>query len=83
MVVIISVMFIVCFSPMCINLLAVAFEPEFSFGGKYLKITLIFGGVGLILESINSSMNIFVYYNMSSRYRDSYQRVFCNIKLSM
>lgn len=80
MVVIISVLFISCFIPLSMFMLAVAFEPELSLNGKYLNIGLILVGLGFVLESINSSVNIFIYYIMSSKYRVTFRVLFCQEK---
>lgn len=76
MVVMISTVFIICFIPVCVIMLAAVFEPELSFGGKYLKISILFCSLGFVLESVNSSMNIFIYYHMSSRYRAIFREMF-------
>lgn len=72
----ISTLFIVCFIPFCISTLVAAFEPEVSYGGKYIKVGILLVGFSLLLESINSSMNIFIYFHMSSNYRDVFRKVF-------
>lgn len=46
---------------------------KLSFGGRYLKVTLRLGGLLLVLESVNSSVNIFIYYRMSSIYREVFR----------
>lgn len=77
MVVIISSLFIVCFIPVSITFIAMTINLEFSVDGKYQNINLITIGIGLLLESINSASNIFIYYNMSSRYQAVFRQVFC------
>lgn len=74
-VMVISTLFIFCFVPFCITLLAAAFEPELTLGGKHFKVVLILCGIGFVMESINSSTNIFIYYYMSSKYRDIFLSV--------
>lgn len=76
MVVIISALFIVCFVPCAVISLSVVFEPEINVGGKYVNIGIILAGVGVLLESINSSGNIFIYYLMSSKYRETFHVIF-------
>lgn len=75
-VVMISTLFIVCCTHVCILIVVVAFDPAVSFGGKYFKIALITGGLGFLLESINSSCNIFIYLHMSSKYRETFLNIF-------
>lgn len=78
MVVMISVLFISCFIPLSILMLALAFEPGLSLNGKYLNLGILLAGLGFVLESINSSVNIFIYYSMSSKFRDAFLVVFCD-----
>lgn len=77
MVVMISALFIACFIPTSIIMLAVAFEPELTVGGKYISVGFYLGGLGMLLESINSSVNIFIYYHMGSRFRGAFVTIFC------
>lgn len=58
-------------------MLILAFIPELYVGGSYLRVGIILGGLVLLLESINSSANIFIYYHMSSKYRTVFQTLFC------
>lgn len=76
MVVMISSLFIACFVPISFTFVGMCLEPEFSLSGKYRELLFIIGGVGLILETINSSVNIFIYYHLSSRYRFMFQQIF-------
>lgn len=76
MVVMISTLFIICFIPICIIILAVAFEPRLFYGGRYFKIAVMLGGFSFVLESVNSSSNIFIYYHMSRKYRDTLRKMF-------
>lgn len=77
MVVMISSLFISCFLPMTIIMLVVAFEPEIAVGGKDFYIGMYLSSAGVLMESINSSVNIFIYYNMGSKYRNAFTAVFC------
>lgn len=81
MVVMMSVLFIVCFIPANIIVVSFAYEPALSFGGRYLYLTIMLGALGLILESINSSANIFIYYSMSSKFRETFREVFVSCKV--
>lgn len=76
MVVMISTLYICCFIPVNILTVLFAYEPDISLGGKYFSLTIILSSFGLILESINSSVNIFIYYRMSSKYRDTLHKIF-------
>lgn len=76
MVVMISTLFIVCFVPVSLVFIAMSLEPELSVAGKYRKILIIVAVLGVLLESVNSSVNIFVYYRMSSKYRTTIRELF-------
>lgn len=80
MVVTISTLFIICFIPINISMLAMAFDPELSFSGKHFNIVVVLSGLSLLLESINSSMNVFIYYKMSTKYRETLDDIFCRKK---
>lgn len=77
MVVTISTVFIVCFVPVSAMSMVIFIDPRFSIGGTFMNMLLLIGGLGFVLESINSSVNIFVYYQMSSKYRDVFHECFC------
>lgn len=80
MVIMISVLFISCFLPMTVFMLAMAFVPAIAIGGTYVYIGIVAGAIGTLLESINSSSNIFIYYHMSSNYKEAFQIIFCKHK---
>ena len=75
----VSVLFIVCVSPFALFRFVWLFLPEMDIGRRNQNFYL----TGLwILEPfsyVNSSFNIFVYYTMGSRYRDTF-RSLCGIK---
>lgn len=75
MVVTIAILFIACFTPITIVMLAIAFVPAMSLSGRYVQVSIILGEVTFILEGINSSMNIFIYHHMSSKYRDTFKQL--------
>lgn len=76
MVATISTLFIICFLPSAIMMLAVAFEPRLSVNGDLLNVTIIMAGITYVVESINSSMNIFIYHTMSTKYRETFRMIF-------
>jgi ABC-type Fe3+ transport system permease subunit len=78
---IVSSLFIVCFVPVNVIVLCIAFLPSMSFNGKHMGVSIILGGMGYTMESINSSMNIFIYYYMSSKYKLSFCRLFLQVKI--
>ncbi|XP_035828061.1 uncharacterized protein LOC101850033 [Aplysia californica] len=72
----ISTIFISCFCPVTVVFFFMAREPEFSIDGQYRNIFFVVFSFCFILESINSSVNIFVYYNMSTKYKDTFNVLF-------
>lgn len=76
MIVMISSLFIVCFFPVVMNFVAMTLAPEFSIDGKYRHLFMMMFGLCFTLESTNSSMNIFIYYRMSSRYKSAFRQLF-------
>lgn len=77
MVVMISVLFISCFIPITILVLIVASEPDFNSGGAQDNVSVVLGGMGFVFETVNSSSNIFIYYRMSVKYRNTFRKIFC------
>lgn len=80
MVVMISVLFIACFIPVSMAMLIIALLPDFNFGGKYVSVTIIVCNAITLLESINSSANIFIYMQMSSKYKDTFSQMFLKLE---
>lgn len=76
MVVIVSTLFIFCFIPISTFMLVLALEPQLNLGGKYQSIGITLGSISVLLESVNSSVNIFIYYHMSSKYRTTFLKIF-------
>lgn len=76
MVVMISAIFSSCFVPVTIIMMIAAFDPRFGVGGKYFYLNIVTGGTAVLLEAVNSSVNIFIYYHMSSKYRQTFLLLF-------
>ncbi|KAK3747142.1 hypothetical protein RRG08_035688 [Elysia crispata] len=76
MITLVSTIFIVCFLPTCFNLLASIYLAEYSIVGRYRNLFQVAWSFIKLFESTNSSVNIFVYYNMSSRYRKCFRELF-------
>ncbi|CAL1541310.1 unnamed protein product, partial [Lymnaea stagnalis] len=76
MVVMISTLFIVCFTPICVLFIGMTVEPGLSIDGKYHNMFFVVFSFGYILETTNSALNIFIYYNMSTKYRDVFRQLF-------
>ncbi|XP_005100340.1 allatostatin-A receptor-like [Aplysia californica] len=76
MVMMISTLFIVCFTPVSVMFIGMTVEPELSIDGQYRNLFFILFSFGFILESTNSALNIFIYYEMSSKYRTVFNHTF-------
>ena len=71
-----SVLFIVCLAPTIMVQIASFVEPEFYFTGRYYNLTHALQHVMLFFKASNSSFNFFIYYNMSTRYRETLRDIF-------
>ncbi|XP_012935195.1 uncharacterized protein LOC106011137 [Aplysia californica] len=76
MVVFISVILIVSSGPGVANLIAASIVPELSVMGRYANWHGVVWSVASLLSVVNSSVNIFVYYSMSSTYRAQFKQIF-------
>lgn len=72
----ISTLFIVCSLPVCAAFIAIISEPGLDIHGQYRKMVFVSLGFCVIVESINSSGNIFIYYHMSGRYKAVFREIF-------
>ena len=68
----IAVLFIVCISPLALVRLVWLFLPEFNVGRRYHNLYLTGLWILETLAFVNSSLNIFVYYTIGSRYRETF-----------
>ncbi len=71
-----SVLFIVCQAPTIMFQIASFVEPEFYFTGRYYNLVYLLTNVRLFFRVSNSSFNFFIYYNMSTRYRETLRDIF-------
>ncbi|GFR62968.1 chemosensory receptor A [Elysia marginata] len=77
LVVIISTVFIGSYFPSTVVFLAATAMPGFSATGKYHNLFFMACSLTYNLEAINSSVNIFIYLNMSSKYKATFDAMFC------
>ncbi|KAH9505310.1 hypothetical protein Btru_059234 [Bulinus truncatus] len=68
MLVTVSLIFIVCLIPHSSVLTALSVVRELKMGGAYFDIALVCYSFTLLMETINCSVSILVYYRMSSSY---------------
>lgn len=84
MVTLIAIIFIVCFLPGTINFFIMAYDTKFSVTGQYQNLFFAVWSMTIFLETVNSSVNIFVYMKMSSKFRATFLQTFvsCRTKRS-
>ncbi|XP_059168274.1 galanin-like G-protein coupled receptor npr-9 [Physella acuta] len=80
MLVVVSVCFIVCLTPQTVIMSAVCVVPGLGLYGKYFDVASVIYCLAYYSESINSSLNILVYYKMSSKYKKEIHKVFPFLK---
>lgn len=71
----ISTIFIACFFPVSVFVVAIITVPQLSLDGAFANTLISLGSMAFILESTNSAINIFIYYHMSSRYRAVFRQL--------
>lgn len=65
----ISVLFIVCYTPATISFVMMTCFPEFSIAGKFKNTFYVVWSLTVLLETLSSSVNIFIYFSMSSKFK--------------
>lgn len=76
MVVLIAGILILCYTPSVVLCLTTFLEPEFTEGGRYYNMYSSLWSIAMVMENINSSVNIFFYLKMSSKYRHTCKELF-------
>lgn len=69
MIALIASILIVCYTPSVILYSVTTIQPEFSIAGAYSNLFSALWSFGILFESVNSSVNMFLYMKMSSQYR--------------
>ncbi|XP_059168541.1 neuropeptides capa receptor-like [Physella acuta] len=72
----VAVVFIVCLIPQSAVLTTISFVPELSILGNYFDVALLCTFISNFTETITSSVNLIIYYKMSSRYRNTFHASF-------
>ncbi|XP_012946596.1 thyrotropin-releasing hormone receptor-like [Aplysia californica] len=78
MVTFIAVIFIVCSVPPTLLFFYMVIDPSFRIDGVYRNLYLVIWSSSYLTETVNSSVNIFVYLKMSSKYRAVFMKTFLN-----
>lgn len=77
MIVLIATILIVCYTPgAVIAMTTFIVGSEFSIKGVYVNIFMAVWSVAVSFQVINSSINIILYYKMSSKYRETFHEIF-------
>ncbi|CAG5127802.1 unnamed protein product [Candidula unifasciata] len=76
MVVLISVTFITSFLPAVGAFMAKYIEPELTYDGLYRRLAMVILSGSFTAEALNSSINIFLYFKMSSKFRQTFMITF-------
>ena len=72
----IAVLFIVCVSPLALFRFVWLFLPELNIGRRYHNLFTTSLSVLEALSYVNATFNIFVYYTIGSRYRETFWALF-------
>ena len=75
MLVVMCCVYVVCSIPGCVMALVRRIEPEYQADGRYANIFFLMHAICHMLFSANSSINFFVYYSRSSRFRKELKRL--------
>ena len=80
MLVVVCCIYVICSTPGCIMTLTRRIDPQYSAGGRYANIFAVTHRLGsTVFSATNSSVNFFVFYARSSRFR---QELRCVCKAS-
>ena len=72
----IATIFIVCYTPNTLMFLNMAIFPSFSLFGQHRNVFILLCLVSVLANSVSASVNIFIYYNMGTRYRNALRLMF-------
>ncbi|CAG5129604.1 unnamed protein product, partial [Candidula unifasciata] len=75
MVTLIATVMIICFTPGVVVGMVTFIEPEFDIRKTYANTVASLWTIACVFQSVNSSVNIFFYYEMSSKYRQTFHVV--------
>ena len=76
MVVAVATVFIISTIPSCIHVTVVMLVPEFYIRGRFAKIHNIAGHLFFLIDLINCSVNVIIYYRMSTKFRQTANELF-------
>ena len=75
----ICVMFLICYAPTVLSFVAAIAYPRFSISDPYYgSLSRSVFAFNYLLQTVSSSSNIFIYYKVSTRYREVFKESFCS-----
>ncbi|KAI8798235.1 G-protein coupled receptor [Biomphalaria glabrata] len=74
-IIILSAVLIVCYLPYTINTILLATIDGFTLYGKYNNFFVVMWTFSWLFETLNSAITIFIYYNMSTKYKETFREV--------
>ncbi|GFO11923.1 chemosensory receptor b [Plakobranchus ocellatus] len=77
MVAMLSLVLLISYIPGTVQLIISLIEPEFGSAGRYRRIFAVSWTFVTLLETFNASINIAVYYKMSTLYRTTVRKMLC------
>ncbi|XP_013093829.2 mas-related G-protein coupled receptor member D-like [Biomphalaria glabrata] len=79
LVVTVATVLVVCYAPGVTCALIEIVFPEFNFDNKLENLYHVMWSFCFLFSSINASINVIVFYNMSSKYRNTLQEIFSSL----
>ncbi|XP_059177673.1 type-1 angiotensin II receptor B-like [Physella acuta] len=76
LVVTVATVLIICYTPIVIFSLVSTIVPDFSVSGRQANLFHATWSFGFLFSTFNASINIFLYYKMSSKYRKHFHSIF-------
>ncbi|XP_005103350.1 bombesin receptor subtype-3-like [Aplysia californica] len=72
---VISVTYLLCYFPSTVNIMCVNLVPGYKANGRHSELFLNISTVVYLLEILNSSVNIFFYWELSTQFRKEMKRM--------
>ncbi|KAI8796574.1 growth hormone secretagogue receptor type 1 [Biomphalaria glabrata] len=83
MIIVVAVVLIVCYTPGVTCSITTSFIPDFGITGKQANVFHAVWSFCFLFHAVNSSINILLYYRMSSKYRTTLREIFPMLRKEM